>query len=144
LRDRFDMVIYDTAPVELVTDAVVVGRVVDGVVLVVSAESTSRDELTSSIETLRSSHVELLGTVLSTSRVRGAQAQPYPPTERRSRGRGAPLQEEQERDAVGESGTTGEPSRTPAADESDAAEATADASATKAGVKSGFGTKLRS
>ena len=56
LRDRFDMIIYDTAPVELVTDAVVVGRVVDGVVLVVSAEShIARRAGRRRIETLRSS-----------------------------------------------------------------------------------------
>ena len=147
LRDRFDMVIYDTAPVELVTDAVVVGRVVDGVVLVVRAESTSRDELTSSLETLRSSHVELLGTVLSASGVRGAQAQPYPPTERRSRGRQAPLQEDQERDAVGESGINGKPSGTPTikdAGGSNTGEADPEPSTTKAGAKNGLGAKLRS
>ena len=82
LRERFDMVIYDTAPVGLVTDAAVLGRAVDGVVLVVSAGDSSRDQLASSIELLRSSRVPVLGTVLGSLKLRGMQTQHYSTIER--------------------------------------------------------------
>jgi len=77
LRDRFDMVIYDTPPMNLVTDTVVLGQAVDGVVLVVSAGVTSRERLATCVETLRTSRVQLLGTVLGSVRQRPRQVEHY-------------------------------------------------------------------
>lgn len=77
LRDRFDLVIYDTAPMIMVTDAVVLGRAVDGVVLVVNAGVTTRDRLAACIDILESSRVPLLGTVLGSVRLRDRQVQHY-------------------------------------------------------------------
>lgn len=70
LRDRFDVVIYDSPPLLSVTDGIVLGHQMDGVVLVVQSYSTRPEHLTSSIEQLRSSRVDLLGTVLSRERTR--------------------------------------------------------------------------
>jgi polysaccharide biosynthesis transport protein len=77
LRDRFDLVIYDTPPMNMVADAAVLGRAVDGVVLVVNAGVTSRDRLASCIDILESSRVTLLGTVLGSVSLRGHQVDHY-------------------------------------------------------------------
>lgn len=71
LRDRFDVVIYDTPPMLSVTDAVVLGAHVDGVVLVIRSASTRRDQVTSCLETLRRARLSLLGTVVAHERQRG-------------------------------------------------------------------------
>ena len=84
LRARFDVVIYDTPPMNLVTDTVVLGQAVDGVVLVVSAGVTSRERLATCVETLRASRVQLLGTVLGSVRQRARQVEHYAPARGRS------------------------------------------------------------
>ncbi|MDP3894953.1 polysaccharide biosynthesis tyrosine autokinase [Nocardioides sp.] len=70
LRDRFDVVIYDSPPLLSVTDGVVLGHQMDGVVLVIRAFSTRPEQVTTSIERLRSARVDLLGTVLTRERSR--------------------------------------------------------------------------
>jgi len=85
LHERFDMVIYDTAPVGLVTDAAVLGRAVDGVVLVVQAGVSSRDPLAAAVEMLRSSRVPVLGTVLGSLKGRARQEQHYTSIDHSSR-----------------------------------------------------------
>jgi succinoglycan biosynthesis transport protein ExoP len=70
LRGRFDIVIYDSPPLLSVTDGVVLGHQMDGVVLVIRSFSTRPEHVTSSIEQLRSSRVDLLGTVLTRERTK--------------------------------------------------------------------------
>lgn len=70
LRDRFDIVIYDSPPLLSVTDGVVLGHQMDGVVLVIRSFSTRPEHVRTSIERLRSSRVDLLGTVLTRERSR--------------------------------------------------------------------------
>ncbi|MBS1120186.1 MAG: capsular exopolysaccharide family [Deltaproteobacteria bacterium] len=45
LATRFDRVILDSPPVQAVTDAVVLSKLVDGVILVVRADKTQRDDI---------------------------------------------------------------------------------------------------
>jgi succinoglycan biosynthesis transport protein ExoP len=86
LRDRFDVVIYDSPPLLSVTDGVVLGDQMDGVVLVVQCFSTRPEHLTSSIEQLRSSRVDLLGTVLNREKTRRyRQVHEYAPDLTRNR-----------------------------------------------------------
>lgn len=86
LRDRYDVVIYDSPPLLSVTDGVVLGHQMDGVVLVVQCHATRPEQLTSSIEQLRSSRVDLLGTVLSRERTRRyRQTHEYEPDLTRNR-----------------------------------------------------------
>jgi hypothetical protein len=85
LRDRFDIVIYDTAPLGLVADAVVLGSVVDGVVLVVSSGVTTRDRLAACVEVLDSARVPLLGTVLGSVRISSREVQHYAAVEQAHR-----------------------------------------------------------
>ena len=70
LRERFDIVIYDSPPLLSVTDGVVLGHQMDGVVLVIRSFATRPEHVTTSIERLRSSRVDLLGTVLTCERSR--------------------------------------------------------------------------
>jgi capsular exopolysaccharide synthesis family protein len=71
LRDRFDVVIYDTPPMLSVTDAVVLGAHVDGVVLVIRSASTRRDQVATCLETLRRARLSLLGSIVALERQRG-------------------------------------------------------------------------
>jgi tyrosine-protein kinase Etk/Wzc len=65
MLDRFDTVIIDTPPVNLVTDAAVIGSVCDGVLLVAESGRTDRAVLASSVNELRSARGSVLGIVLN-------------------------------------------------------------------------------
>jgi len=65
LRAEFEFLIFDTPPASLFDDAVVIGRLLDGVVLVVGAHSTHRETARKAKENLQAGHVRLLGTVLN-------------------------------------------------------------------------------
>jgi capsular exopolysaccharide synthesis family protein len=62
---RFDLVIVDTPPLLAVTDAALVGAMVDGVVFTLHAGRVLRDEARASLDRLRQSGVRVLGTVLN-------------------------------------------------------------------------------
>jgi capsular exopolysaccharide synthesis family protein len=65
LREEFDIVLVDAPPLAHYADAIALGRLSDGVVLVIEAESTRRDSALAAVETLRSSEVKILGAVLN-------------------------------------------------------------------------------
>lgn len=65
LRTRFDAVIVDVPPVNAVTDAVVASTWADGVLLVVRAGRTARDEVTTARQWLATAGAVVLGTVLN-------------------------------------------------------------------------------
>jgi succinoglycan biosynthesis transport protein ExoP len=77
LRDRFDVVIYDSPPMLSVTDGVVLGHQVDGVVLVIRSFTTHPEHVKTSIERLRNARVDLLGTVLTREKSRQAREHEY-------------------------------------------------------------------
>jgi capsular exopolysaccharide synthesis family protein len=68
LKVRADYVLFDCAPVLQASDAVVLGRKVDGVLLVVRAGSSRRDHTAQAREALERVHVRILGAVLTNSR----------------------------------------------------------------------------
>ncbi len=68
LREKFDYVIFDTPPVMAVTDAGVLGAIVDGVILVVKAESTKRDVVVRAQTLLKGANARLAGCVLTNIR----------------------------------------------------------------------------
>ena len=59
----YDRVIFDSPPVVPVTDPQIIGRQVDGVVLVVRMEQTQREVFKRGLELLRNVKVNLLGVV---------------------------------------------------------------------------------
>jgi capsular exopolysaccharide synthesis family protein len=65
LKARADVVLFDAPPVISVTDAVVLGTKVDGVLLVVSAGRSRRDHAERARELLERVHVRIVGAVLN-------------------------------------------------------------------------------
>jgi Mrp family chromosome partitioning ATPase len=65
LRKEFDFVIYDAPPMTRYADAIALGQLSDGIVLVLEAESTRREAALIAVEHLRSSNVPILGAVLN-------------------------------------------------------------------------------
>jgi len=77
LRTRADMVLIDSPPLLPVTDAAVLTRECDGALLVVRQGRTTREQLTRSLEALRSVGARLLGTVLNMAATGGAHGYGY-------------------------------------------------------------------
>jgi capsular exopolysaccharide synthesis family protein len=65
LRAAFDYVLIDAPPVNLYADAALLGRLADGVVLVVQANSTHREVARKAMDSLQSARLRVLGTVLN-------------------------------------------------------------------------------
>ncbi len=65
LRSQYEMVLLDAPPVIAVTDAVVLGAKVDGVLLVVSAGNTRRDHAERAKELLERANVRIVGAALT-------------------------------------------------------------------------------
>ena len=65
LRSRFQHLVLDTAPLLLVTDATILSRLVDGVVLVVESGVTARRALVRAHKILESAGGRILGSVLN-------------------------------------------------------------------------------
>jgi capsular exopolysaccharide synthesis family protein len=65
LRKEFDFVLIDAPPLTRYSDAVVLGQLTDGVVLVLEANATRREVALQVAENLRASNVRILGAVLN-------------------------------------------------------------------------------
>ena len=65
LRQRADIVLFDAPPVIAVTDALVLGTRVDGVVLVVDAGATRREHARRAKEQLEKLNIRIVGAVLN-------------------------------------------------------------------------------
>jgi Mrp family chromosome partitioning ATPase len=65
LRGRFAHMVVDSAPLLMVTDATILSRLVDGVVLVVESGVTARRALVRAHKILESAGGRILGTVLN-------------------------------------------------------------------------------
>ncbi|MGA7625023.1 MAG: CpsD/CapB family tyrosine-protein kinase [Candidatus Acidiferrales bacterium] len=65
LKEEFDYVLIDAPPVSSYADAVLLGQMADGVVLVVEANSTRRESARIAKETFENARVRLLGAILN-------------------------------------------------------------------------------
>lgn len=65
MRRRFDLIIFDTPPLNAATDAVVLGTQVDGSVVVIRAGKTKKDIARQKIELFHNVHAKLLGLILN-------------------------------------------------------------------------------
>lgn len=65
LTSRYDRVIFDSPPITPVTDAAVISSQVDGVLLVVRANTTRRELLRRAIEQLSAVNADILGSVVN-------------------------------------------------------------------------------
>ncbi|MBL7157874.1 MAG: polysaccharide biosynthesis tyrosine autokinase [Candidatus Omnitrophica bacterium] len=64
-KKKFDFVIFDTPPVAIVTDAIVLSKVVDGLILVLESGKTSRRVLPRIFHLLQGSKAKVIGTVFN-------------------------------------------------------------------------------
>jgi len=65
LREEFDYLVINAAPLNAFADGMVLGRLVDGVVLVLDEDATRREAALRVTEGLRNSRIRLLGAVLN-------------------------------------------------------------------------------
>lgn len=65
MRSRFDLVIFDAPPVNLVTDAAVLGTMVDGTLLVARAGTTDREALHHAAGQLQHLRARVIGLILN-------------------------------------------------------------------------------
>jgi polysaccharide biosynthesis transport protein len=65
MRARFDFVVLDTPPALAVTDATIVGRLVDGVVLTLRSGKVTREEARICRDRLQKTGIKILGAVLN-------------------------------------------------------------------------------
>ena len=65
LRAQYDYVLIDTPPLNLFTDAALIGAHADALLLVARADKTDRDELRFAVQQLRNVQVTLAGTILN-------------------------------------------------------------------------------
>ncbi len=72
LSQKYDLILYDSPPVVAVTDAVVLSKIVDGVVLIAKAGKTTREILYKAARQLDDVGGQILGTVLNDFNIKGA------------------------------------------------------------------------
>jgi capsular exopolysaccharide synthesis family protein len=65
VKKEYDMVLIDTPPMLQMTDARVLGRITDAVILVARAEQTTRDALIAATKRLGEDRIRVLGTILN-------------------------------------------------------------------------------
>jgi Mrp family chromosome partitioning ATPase len=65
LREEFGYVLIDAPPVSSSADAVLLGQMADGVILVVEANSTRRETARTAKDTLEGANVKVLGAILN-------------------------------------------------------------------------------
>jgi Mrp family chromosome partitioning ATPase len=65
LRKEFDYILIDVPPINQYSDALALGQITDGLVLVVEANSTRKESALKAIESLRGARVDILGAVLN-------------------------------------------------------------------------------
>ncbi len=65
LKTRYDRILFDSPPVGPVTDPVVIGAQVDGVVLVVKCEKTTREMAGQALRALADANARMLGVILN-------------------------------------------------------------------------------
>lgn len=70
LKERYDVIILDSAPLQAVTDAQLLSANADGTILVVEAEKTKKDDIVSAKELLNKVDANILGLVLNKSKNR--------------------------------------------------------------------------
>ncbi|MGE5435598.1 MAG: polysaccharide biosynthesis tyrosine autokinase, partial [Syntrophothermus sp.] len=65
IRDLFDVIIIDTPPIVAVIDAEIIAKLVDGVILVISADKTENRLMMDAVDIIKHDKVPFLGTVLN-------------------------------------------------------------------------------
>lgn len=77
LKEKFDYIIVDLPPVNLVSDALSISPFISGMVVVIREEYTEKKELTHCMRQLSLSNVKVLGCVLNEAKANGASYSKY-------------------------------------------------------------------
>jgi succinoglycan biosynthesis transport protein ExoP len=77
LKERYDFVFVDSPPVMPVSDAIVLSRMVDGVVYVVRGQETPKHVVKAAIAQLKNDQTKILGVLLNRVDVRSAEYDDY-------------------------------------------------------------------
>jgi capsular exopolysaccharide synthesis family protein len=72
LSELYETVIFDSPPIEIVADALVLASLCDGTIVVAHAGKSRRDAVLSAVTALRSVNATVLGVVLSRANKKGA------------------------------------------------------------------------
>ncbi len=70
LRTKYDYIVVDTPPVLSVTDALIISKLVDGVIYVAAFNQTRKDNAKAGIEQLKENGANIIGAVLANIDVR--------------------------------------------------------------------------
>ncbi len=73
LKDRYDYIIIDTPPVNVVSDAVVLAPKTEGLVMVIQDRKTTHDQFKKAVSSLSFAKVRLLGVILNSSSDKSAK-----------------------------------------------------------------------
>lgn len=65
LREEFDFVIFDAPPISMVTDAAIIGNLVDGALFVVRSNYAATDAVRAAVQQLQSAGAKILGVILT-------------------------------------------------------------------------------
>ena len=74
---RFDLVFIDSPPMLMYSDARILGRMAEGLVMVVRANTRSREELRAATQKLVQDRVRVIGTILNDWIIDRSQARAY-------------------------------------------------------------------
>ena len=77
LQEQFDYIIVDLPPVNIVSDALSISRLITGMVLVIREDATEKKELERCFRQLKLSNVNLLGCVMNEAKTGGARYGKY-------------------------------------------------------------------
>ncbi len=76
-RKEFDMVLLDCPPIASVTDALILARIADGVVIVINSQRTSRTTIRKAIKSLQQIDARILGVILNRVKIRRGESNYY-------------------------------------------------------------------
>lgn len=77
LREKYDYIIIDTPPLNIVTDALLIGPRTDGVVLVVRDSFTPRDSIRQALSAAKFANIKILGAVMNGANPKNSRRYTY-------------------------------------------------------------------
>lgn len=77
LKEDYDIILIDSPPIGIITDAAILSTLVDGVIFVTKAYSTKKEELKQGLETLGKVQANILGVVLNDLKVKASNNEYY-------------------------------------------------------------------
>ncbi len=64
VKEEFDFILFDSPPISMITDATILSKMLDGVIVVVECEKTPKKALARSYKLLKNSRIKVLGVVI--------------------------------------------------------------------------------